>query len=408
MTVMRLQTRLIIFTGLVAIFLVTLRSLFKKSDDAELHVVLRYDDFSSTSSQRVENALYRLIDLHNISCSFGIIPFQEGPSLHDQSELIPLSDSKISMIRPYLEEGSIEAAQHGSVHQPASRSDRKSEFAGIPEKEQHSMISAAKKFLDSMFMTGVFTFIPPWNTYDFHTLEVLADLEFKNISADNLQKFKHPHDFNYVPYTALITDLQEILERKHLPLKNNRACIVLMMHDYDFEEIDAERAITNLEAFDSIMQRIIGREWKIFSIQDAVNTTESFDYKRYKWNSHKLGLVRHLSVLSGIEKIFGGISVLRTFYLSTGQVIRILILVIIFYLFIALFIGEGVFLLLNRISLHWNILKVVLISLIFTIPFAGIVFITDDQVLGKNELLLLAAGLGFVTGIMYFRSRKTR
>ena len=400
MAISFLRVRLLIFVGLVGLFLGTFWSLFNKSDDSKLDVVLRYDDFSSTSSERVENLLYSLIDLNDISCSFGIIPFHTDTCSISQNELIPLSDSKIGMIRSYVKEGSVEVSLHGYVHQSTSRSGNKSEFRGISEEKQIFMISSGRDFLDSVFMTNVLTFIPPWNNYDYNTIKVLSDQEFKNISADNLRIFEQPYNFNYVPYTALITDFDEILERNRLPLRNNRACVVVMLHDYDFAEINKGNAIISIQAFNKILERIIGKGWEVLSIRDAVDKSGSFDYKRYKWNYRKLYLIEHLSVLSGI---FGKINMLKAFYLSAGQVIRILMLVILFYLLIALLVGEGTYWLLITLSIKWNFLRFLLIPLIILILLSVFIFLRDDNFLGKYELSFIMMGSGVIVGLLYYR-----
>lgn len=395
-----LKIHSVLMVAAIVIFFLIYLSLFSSERNKKVYVIFRYDDFTSGSSFSVEKEIIHAIDKYGISCSFGVIPFSGDTNNRNITRLMPLSKDKIELIRNYVQKGSIEICQHGYLHKLVNSSEPYSEFLKLPYIDQYKRISAGKRNLDSTFSIDIKTFIPPWNTYDQNTLKSLIKLGFSHISADNLGTTNELLPIDYVPYTTTISELESCLNYKRLPFSNNTAVTVLMLHDYDFSEINEENGITNSVDFGKTIERLMKNEWKIVSIWDAAQDIDNFDHNHYQFNKLKLLLLDNLSSLHYFGKIFGKINVLKTFYISDYLIVKLIIMVSIYYLIIALVVSAFILYVANKLNLgilYSVILGIIDIILMVTFTFY---FLYDDNVLGKHELLLLIAGFGLLSGLI--------
>jgi len=391
---------------LLIVFTVVAFTFFSKSGSPEVKVILRYDDYSNRSSLEVENEFLNAISSYDISCSFGIIPFDVNKT--GGSKDIPLDSSKIHLIAQQVREGNIEIALHGYSHTSAGSTEGKTEFEGLSQSEQMQKISAARNLLETSFDVPVNTFIPPWNSYDHHTLSVLSDLNFRHISADNFGVSGPSTKLTYLPATAIIPDVESQLKAHFLALKDNRAVFVLMMHDYDFEEVDPKQAVTNIEAFRSFVDEAAGKGWEILSIRDAIEEMGPFDDQTYRSNKTKKVLLNHLSPLTGIVPGGDRIEDLNYYYLESAQVSKLLLLSIFYYLALLLFVWELVLKGLHLVKMRSGLSLPAVLCLIVLLIFALFYLKSGDPAFGKYEMLALVFISGSLLGaLLYYLQSRT-
>lgn len=377
--------------------------MFTSRDNQDIIIIFRYDDYSSESSILVEKEILNTIEKNKISCSFGVIPFAIDSANISATRPTPLSNTKIEMIRDFVSSGTIEICQHGYMHESITTSEPKSEFQGLSYENQIRLISSGKQKLESIFEISVKTFIPPWNTYDINTLRALSKLGFTILSADNTGDVNKLSSLNYIPFTITISELRDCLNSKKLPTYKNNAFLVLMLHDYDFREINSENGIIDINGFINTIEEAIDNYWKIVSVREATEQFDFFSPNSYQYNRFKLRLLDHLTLLKIFGKIFNKFDLLKTFYISGYLIIKLLALVIIYYFLISFAIFELVIMIANKIQFKMYVSKV--FGIICLIGFITISILSwiDDKILGRNELSLLIIGLGFWAGIsVYF------
>ena len=108
------------------------------------------------------------------------------------------------------------------------------EFIGLSYYQQYLLIKKGKEYLEKELGINIYTFIPPWNTYDKNTLRVLEKLNFANIS--NALNNKMPtiiSDINYYPFTSSLKDFNLLCGSNK---KSNSINAIVLFHAYDFCE----------------------------------------------------------------------------------------------------------------------------------------------------------------------------
>jgi len=389
--------RLLIILIIIGLFVLVFFSLFKDRNASEVFLVFRYDDYSSESSLLIEREILDMLDRYEMSCSFGIIPYSIEPGNSGEKEIFPIKNSKITLIKEYVREGSINIGIHGFLHITTNNTESKTEFAGVPYKEQFDKIRASKNLLDSLFETKIISFIPPWNSYDEHTLNALKTLSFLNVSADNGQGDYNERQFNFIPFTAYFSDIKKILEYRKIPIHNNLSVMVLMIHDYDFREIDSTSGIIDIPEFRKVIDRIVQMGWNIVSIDQAVEMINRFDIGHYKLNRLKLNLLNHFPGYMKNISMFEKFDVLDDFYLSNSQVAKILILLLLYYLLILILIGEVFAFILRKMHINKRFIFPLIFVLCFSIVSLSFYFLYDDHSLGRHECM----GLMIIAGAMF-------
>ena len=393
---------------LAVVFFSMYYSLFSKRENPEVYVVLRYDDYCNTSSLVVENEFLKAISAHGITCTFGIIPFIHVESESGETVETRLDSSKVELIGSYVKKGSIEVSLHGYSHISSSEEGRNTEFKGQPASWQEDRISRAKGYLENLFGEPVLTFIPPWNSYDLATLDVLASLDFKFLSADNLGLSSEDHRISYLPATASIPQIEKQMDHVSLPYHNSRAVFVLMMHDYDFVEIDSKQGVTSLDEFRVFMDRLEEKNWNVVSIKDAGDKIGMFPQSDYRFNRRKQIILAHLSPLSIIPGVFPRLKDLNHFYLAGSQVLRLSMMLVIFYLGILLVFSELLASGLRMIGTGGRWIRIILGAFPALFVLSMVYFWIDDRSLGKNEMLILILLASVVLGTFYYMHTRKR
>ena len=128
--------------------------------------------------------------------------------------------------------------QSTAAHLNNYKKNLSSEFYAVGYSKQLNKIESGKLFLQNHLNIDIVTFIPPYNTYDSNTVKVIINLGFKNLSAASYGKIQViPGNINYIPYTALLSDMDDIkstIYRVSMRNEGKDYLIVIMMHTDDF------------------------------------------------------------------------------------------------------------------------------------------------------------------------------
>lgn len=207
-------------------------------------VAFRLDDPSETSNQEVEAGILDALRTYRIPCTFAIIPFRMM-----DGKKTALSKERARPLVAATRDGIIEPALHGYLHvRTHPEMAQPSEFLGRLRDEQQSMISEGRAHLESIFDQPVKGFVPPWNSYDNITLQILAKDGFKYLSAGwHAPKTSKEH-IKILPLTAHLSDIQEAVNEARCFIKAN-PIIVVVMHHYDFSESGSKQAVTHITKF---------------------------------------------------------------------------------------------------------------------------------------------------------------
>lgn len=217
---------------------------------AKVTVGLRYDDFTAISPEALERTILAVCARNGIPCTFGVVPAIGAGNLRDPEPAgnIPLSESRKSMLTEAVDKGILEIALHGYAHQSAHRG-WKSEFMDVPRAAQSGNIAKGKAELES-FAGPIRTFIPPWNSYDRHTLQVLSDNGFTVLSADPAGTSDPSLGIRHVPATCLIPDLKKAVEAAR---RAGGGIVVPYFHPYEFKEADSVRGFFTMAEFETAL-----------------------------------------------------------------------------------------------------------------------------------------------------------
>lgn len=223
----------------------------QRGSPSKIHLIFRFDDYSEVSHTEFERTLLALLERYNIPCTFGVVPFAYANEWDPLPQIENhLSQEKITLLKPFVENGLVEVALHGFHHNTQAKrlnGHIPGEFFGISLEEQGGMVKRGKDYLEEVFSTPVRTFIPPWNTYDEMTLTALVDLGFTCISTGpRFGPIISDRSLSYIPALCKITNLRSVIEKVQ-NIKSEKAWIVVWFHEYDFLEVSPDRALNKLD-----------------------------------------------------------------------------------------------------------------------------------------------------------------
>ena len=212
--------------------------------DQTITVVFRMDDYSNDTSSNFDAVVLDEFERHHFPVVFGVIPYSpEKGALSAQSDRDhPLSSTKADRLRPALQSGLLEVAQHGYSHRSvrACRLAGESEFMGVPREVQRANIMKGKALLEGLFGRPITSFCPPFNRYDENTVRVLAALGFTVLSAGGFCHTDDSTPLRYLPGTCKLTQLPRAVEAVRRE-RDPQPVIVVLFHPYDFQEEDPVR-----------------------------------------------------------------------------------------------------------------------------------------------------------------------
>ncbi|EMA37824.1 DUF2334 domain-containing protein [Halobiforma nitratireducens] len=142
-------------------------------------VVFRNDDIQPWYLHDELRAVNDVFIEAEIPVTLAIIPMVEGDA--------PITDDERTC--EYLRSleadhpGQFEMALHGYTHEPITEFSGGSEFGGLPVDEQRERLVAGQELLADCVDSPSSTFVPPMNTYDDRTVEVLAEANYTTVSG---------------------------------------------------------------------------------------------------------------------------------------------------------------------------------------------------------------------------------
>ena len=214
-------------------------------------IAFRLDDPSETSNQSVEYGLIEAFRQQQVACTFAIIPFRMV-----DGEKTPLTSKRAQPLIEAAHAGVIEPALHGYLHiRLAQDMTRPSEFANRSMDEQQRMLHEGRAHLEAIFEQRIHGFVPPWNSYDSTTLEVLRQMEFDYISASWSGVSPREDTLASLPLTAHLAEIPRAIEEAR-KFKCCNPKILVVMHHYDFVESNSDNASTSTGEFAKLLERL--------------------------------------------------------------------------------------------------------------------------------------------------------
>lgn len=247
-------------------------------------VFLRFDDYSETSSEAVEQGLVHALRVTRTSATFGVIPAVTEGSYHvpgDRPEQ-RLSQDKIRFLQQAVADGVVEVALHGWNHRSQSSSPPHGEFIRVDAKAQLDRLVAGLRSFESAGINAT-VFVPPWNAYNSETLAALKQTRLRCLSANRYGPAIGP--LNYLPITASFDQLRAALEGARTS-GDPDPIVGVLLHPYDFEESGDARAITNCQSFEQELRWLAKQpDVRVRTIGQVTHENPDLDVSRYEANS---------------------------------------------------------------------------------------------------------------------------
>lgn len=252
--------------------------------EKQIIVVFRYDDYSNTTPTDLEINLLGLFQGHNVTCTFSVVPFAADtypPGSHiDENHR--LSEEKASILRNALDAGTVDVALHGCTHRAAFREGYLTEFRHVDYKIQEEKITRGKLCLEESLRTRITIFVPPWNSYDENTLQILEKEKFRVISSGTFGPAEEVSGLKFLPTTCDLTQVREAVEAaRKSPEK--QSIIIVLFHCYDFREFDETNGNLTNEGFAELLAWLASqRDVSMKSIDQAAEIIEDLGTRRFE------------------------------------------------------------------------------------------------------------------------------
>lgn len=227
-------------------------------------VAFRLDDPSPLSDHALERRLLALFTQYRIPLTIAVIPF----TFDHSNSCIAISAENCPHIANARRLQEIEIALHGHshIHRSPFRTPS-SEFYGVPRLKQEELIRQAKDRLEFAFGQGVVGFVPPWNSFDKETTDVVLECGFKYLSAGWLRPKSQSSGLSIIPRTCTLRTVDSAL-RDANKFSEMNPCIIVVMHPDDFREFRTPP--------------IPGEDAGFTSLSDLASTLANFSQSRGK------------------------------------------------------------------------------------------------------------------------------
>jgi peptidoglycan/xylan/chitin deacetylase (PgdA/CDA1 family) len=208
-----------------------------------IHLAFRFDDPSRTSDHALEREILDRFRANRVPLTAAVVPFEctgEGPRA--------LTPDAVPHLVQTHKEGWLEVALHGYCHRALARlpDGNSTELSGIEPSRQRDFLTEGRACLERVFGTPVRGFVPPWNSYDAKTLDLLAELGFAYLSADWALVREDALPLPVLPHTCNLVHLREaVAEARRLGAPD--AAVVVILHHFDFAESGSAHANTDLD-----------------------------------------------------------------------------------------------------------------------------------------------------------------
>lgn len=174
----------------------------QKVEKSNGDIIIRFDDYGVWCNQdwlEIEKDLISVHEKYGIKISFATIPEsrytlnyhplspKSYPKKIENNNFNPYplqaGSERVNVLKESVAKGISEVTLHGFYHPKGYSNNLNTEFYGVPYDVQYYKLQQGKRILDSLFNTNVTTLVPPHNTYDNLTLDLLEDIGYKCISA---------------------------------------------------------------------------------------------------------------------------------------------------------------------------------------------------------------------------------
>ncbi len=262
-------------------------------------VVFRYDDYCSRTDTELEKKIIADFKKHHFCCTFSIIPFVKARNYleFEPQEVIPHTPEKIAIARDAIKAGAMDAAQHGYSHQTLRTKGWQTEFKTLDYSTQEDKIKKGKAFLEKALDTPITTFVPPYNSYDAITIEVLEKLNFQCLSADMFGETVPATSLKILPGTCTPGNLRNTIDYAR-KIVDYDPIICVVFHQYAFNDVETvtEEEDVNYkmsyETFSNMLSWIASQEdIRVLSIDQVLKSNVNLSLERFINNKYYLQLV---------------------------------------------------------------------------------------------------------------------
>lgn len=228
-------------------------------------ISFRLDDPCATSDHAVESDIFEIFSRRRVPLCIAAVPF--GMS-RDSGKLIAATRNNLPHLVQAVGSPLFTVTQHGFSHSNRSTNVQSpTEFCGVDKLQQEEMIRSGKHVLESALAQQVTGFVPPWNSLDEATVEILGRLEFAYFSGGyhfpvRLPKAGLLGRIVSLPRTCTLTSLASAvyIARK---LRTYGAYVICVFHPDDFIEHRAnigraDSRLTTLSALDAMIDNLTG------------------------------------------------------------------------------------------------------------------------------------------------------
>lgn len=251
-------------------------------------VIFRNDDPAPWADVDKLSAVNDIFIDNQVPLTQGIVPYDEN-----QNESLTPEHEVVQYLSTVTEEHGelFENALHGYSHARETDFYWGSEFGGLPYEEQHQKITQGLQIFNESFGNSPVTFIPPFNTYDEITVQVLVENEFKLTSGSYYFQKEHFGENGFweggnilhLPNNLAMEDSESQEVREIGAIKNDydtntekRGLNVIMLH-YDRYSGEREKQI-----LEEIVEYTLEDDSKSMTLNGFANQIERGDIRRTK------------------------------------------------------------------------------------------------------------------------------
>ncbi|MEI6821262.1 MAG: DUF2334 domain-containing protein [Bacteroidota bacterium] len=297
-------------------------------------IILRIDDYGIDNNEFYDKIL-PIIKRTKCKLTIGVVPYKKV-----DNRIIEINDTLLKKLKLYIVDNQyIEIALHGFTHENLLNHPDASEFYKQGYDKQSEKIELGKALLEEKLGVQVTTFIPPWNSYDFNTTNVLVSKGFKCISAASygMIDFKNQNpNLMYIPYSIELTDF--IFKNINEISNYKEGVSIVLFHAYDFVEGQTDnknneyykkRATVSLKDFERFIIKLQNNPNIQFCTFKEICNNEEIDFSVQRYN--------HSFISTTLQTYWPQLSKESVLYLSRDKMnyknIYSLIYPFIFYLF---------------------------------------------------------------------------
>lgn len=280
----------------------------------KIKVVFRINDYQARNSALYTKVL-EIFKRYQVPVTVGVLPYNlqmalggpqnagqaAGQSADKNAGQDPAQAlaADILFLKDLADSGWVEIAQNGYKHVINYSNDHfKSEFYGRSYEEQNREIAEGRKIVQQITGHTPTTFIPPWDSFDHHTTQVLSALGYNCVAPSRYGFFNTNNPtLAYIPHTTYPQYLQETLEKIRFDQVNGKEftqaelTAVVIIHDYDFTEsgkkpVENDRETLTLQQFELLIQQTINnQDLQLATVAQLAKQKELYSNEKYRQSS---------------------------------------------------------------------------------------------------------------------------